>query len=94
MFYTQKIALLILPFKGQIIRPCYKVAHSPIDKKEARADLKNYRPVSILSALCKFYETFIHKSFAPFVDAFCQLSCQHIKKLNSSNHALLRLIVH
>ena len=34
----------------------------------------------LLSALSKIYETFIHESFAPFIDAFCQLSCKHIEK--------------
>ena len=50
----------------RIIRPCYKVGHGPIYKKEAKEDLKNYRPVSILNALSKIYETFIHKSIYPF----------------------------
>ena len=55
-------------------------SHGPIYKKEARTNLKNYWPVSVLSAISKIYETFIHESFAPFVDAFCQLSCKHKEK--------------
>ena len=42
----------------------------PIYKKDKREEIKNYRPVSVLSSFSKIYEKFIQESITPFVDKF------------------------
>ena len=40
----------------------------PINKKDDRGKIKNYRPVSLLNGFSKIYEKFLHDSLCNFTD--------------------------
>ena len=40
----------------------------PINKKDDRGKIKNYRPVSLLNGFSKIYERFLHDSLSNFTD--------------------------
>ena len=42
----------------------------PIYKKKSRNESKNYRPVSLLNAFSKIYESYIHNSITRFFTIF------------------------
>ena len=64
----------------------------PIYKKDKREDIKNYRPVSILSTFSKIYAKFIQDSINSFVEKFLSEFISGYRKAYSTNHVLLRLI--
>ena len=62
----------------------------PIYKKDKREEIKNYRPVSVLSSFSKIYEKFIQGSITPFVYEFVSEFISAYRKAYSTNHVLLR----
>ena len=42
----------------------------PIFKKDDRAEIKNYRPVSLLNIFSKICERFLHKNLTNYVETF------------------------
>ena len=42
----------------------------PIFKKDDRAEIKNYRPVSLLNIFSKICERFLHENFTNYVETF------------------------
>ena len=64
----------------------------PIYKKDKREEIKNYRPISVLSSFSKTYDKFIEDSVTPFVDKFLSEFITAHRKACSTNHVLLRLI--
>ena len=71
--------------KTALVRPIFK-------KKNERNKLENYRPVSILSGMCKIYERFIHNCLSSYAESFLSKFVSAYRKSYSSNHVLLRLI--
>ena len=41
---------------------------TPIFKKEDRANIKNYHPVSLLNIFSKIYERFLHENLTNYVE--------------------------
>ena len=64
----------------------------PIFKKDDRAKIKNYRPVSLLNIFSKIYERFLHENLTDYVDSFLSKFMSAYRKSYSSNHVLIRLI--
>ena len=64
----------------------------PIYKKDKSEEIKNYRPVSVLSSFSKIYEKFSQYSINPFVDKFLSEFISAYRKAYRTNHVLLRLI--
>ena len=64
----------------------------PLYKKEERCKIKNYRPVNILSAFSKIYETYLHNCLTPFVNKVLSDFVSAYRKSFGSNHVLVRLI--
>ena len=64
----------------------------PIFKKDDKAKIKNYRPVSILNIFPKIYERLLHENLTDYVDSFLSKFILAYRKLCSSNHVLIRLI--
>ena len=60
----------------------------PIFKKNDRANIKNYRPVSLLNIFSKMYERFPYENLTNYVDTFLS---KFISAYRSS-HVLIRLI--
>ena len=42
----------------------------PIYKKKSRNESENYRPVSLLNAFSKIFESYLHNSMTPFFTFF------------------------
>ena len=85
-FLNQSILSSIFPEQAKIanVRPIYK--------RNKREEIKNYRPVSILSCFSKIYEKFIQESITPFVDKILYKFLSAYRKAYSTNHVLLSLI--
>ena len=62
-----------------------------IFKKDERAKVKNYRPVSLLNIFSKIYKRFIYENVAPFVNSFLSEFISAYRKTYSTNHILIRL---
>ena len=67
------------------IRPIFK-------GKGERTEIKNYRPVSMLSCFSKVYERFIHENLMSSVINFLSDIISAYRKGYSTSHVLLRLI--
>ena len=66
----------------------------PIFKKDYRAKIKNYRPVSFLNIFSKIYKLFLRENLTNYVDTFRSEFISAYRKSYSSNHVLICLKVH
>ena len=66
----------------------------PIFKKDGRAKIKNYRPVSLLNIFLKIYERFLHENLTNYMDIFLSKFISAYCKSDSSGHVLICLIEH
>ena len=64
---------------------------TPVFKKDDPTKAKNYRPVSVLPGVSKFFERLMHKEISFYIDQ-CPLTCVALRKGFSTQHALLSLI--
>ena len=64
----------------------------PIFKKDDRAKIKNYRPISLLNIFAKIYERFLHENLSEYVDSFLSNFISASRKSCSSNCVLICLI--
>ena len=62
----------------------------PVFKKKSRIDNENYRPVSILTVISKFFERLIFKQLMFFEPVFSQYQCR-FRKGHSAQHGLLTM---
>ena len=53
----------------------------PINKKDDRGKIKNYRPVSLLNGFSKIYEKFLHDGLCNFTDKILSNLLQLIASL-------------
>ena len=68
------------------------VSVRPLYKKDKRSKIKNYQPVSILSAFPEIYETYLHNCLTPFVNKVLSYFISAYRKGFDSNHVLIRPI--
>ena len=61
----------------------------PIYKKDKREEIKNYRPVSVLSSFSQIYENRIQECIIPFVDKFLSKFISPYGGAYNTNHGLL-----
>ena len=64
----------------------------PIFKKDERSNKKNYRPISILSALSKIFGKILHKQIWEFIENKLSPYISAYRKGYSTQHVLIRLI--
>ena len=64
----------------------------PVHKKDDRSDKKNYRPISILSALSKVFERIFHTQMTSYIDSILSQYVSAYRKHYSCQHILIRLI--
>ena len=64
----------------------------PIFKKGDRAEIKSYRPVSLLNIFTKNYGRFLHENLTNYVDTFLSEFISAYRKSYSPSHVLIRLI--
>ena len=64
----------------------------PIFKRDDRAKIKNFHPVSLLNIFSKIFEQFLHEDLTNYVDTFLSKFISAYRKSYSSNHVLIRLI--
>ena len=64
----------------------------PLFKKDERSNKKNYRPISILSALSKIIGKILQNQIVNFIDNFLSPYISAYRKAHSTNHVLIRLI--
>ena len=63
-----------------------------IFKKDDRAKIKNYHPVSLLNIFSKIYERFLHENLTNYVNTFLSKFISAYHKSYTTNHVLIRLI--
>jgi len=63
----------------------------PVYKKYERTDKKNYRPISVLSALSKVFERIFHSQITNYMDNVLSQYVSAYRKNYSSQHVLIRL---
>ena len=63
----------------------------PIFKKESRNEKKNYRPVSILVNLSKFFECFVHDQLNDYFDKILSSYQCRFQNGLSTQHCLLAM---
>lgn len=76
----------IFPSKAKI------AAILPLFKKDDRSDKRNYRPVSILSALSKVFERILKNQIVNFIEDFLSPYISAYRKAYSTQHVLIRLL--
>ena len=64
----------------------------PIFKKDDRANIKNYCPVSLLNIFLKTYERFLHENLTSYVEIFLSKLFSAYCKSYILNHVLIGLI--
>ena len=65
---------------------------SPVHKKDEPKDKENYRPVSVLLLLFKFFERLIYDQLNEYVEQYLNSWLCGFRKAHSSQHALFRLL--
>ena len=68
------------------VKPLYK------KRRNVQSKIKHYRPVSILNAFSKIYETYLHNSLTPFINKVLSGLVSACRKSFGSNHILIRVI--
>jgi hypothetical protein len=69
-----------------------RAAVAPMFKSDDKTDIKNYRPISILNSLSKFFENVIKDQLVPFFEKCLSVFISAYRKAHSSHHVLMRLI--
>ena len=64
----------------------------PVFKKGERAEIGNYRAVSIFNGFSKIFERFSHNQIPSFLNAFLSDLISAYRKVYSANHVLIKLI--
>ena len=64
----------------------------PVFKKGERAEIGNYRAVSIFNCFSKIFERFLHNQITSFLNQFLSDLISAYRKGYSTNHVLIKLI--
>jgi len=87
---TNIINMVILDKTFPYLAKCAVIL--PVHKKDDRSDKKNYRPISILSALSKVFERIFHTQMTNYINSILSQYVSAYRKHYSCQHVLIRLI--